>query len=107
MAKTERRLVKIGEAAAIEVVEVDAAYMSKTCSVCGYVNHALASAQRWTCPQCGARHHRDVNASAVIDQRDKDNTTGSSPGLARGDGVRRPIAAAAVREARTERRSDC
>ena len=80
---------------------VDPAFTSKTCSACGHVNRALGSAERWTCPQCGARHHRDVNAAAVIEQRGKDNTTGSSPGLARGDGVRRPIAAATVREART------
>ena len=83
---------------------VDPAYTSKTCADCGHVNHALRSAERWTCPQCGARHHRDVNAAAVIEQRGKDNTTGSFPGLARGDGVRRPIAAATVREARTERK---
>ena len=82
--------------AGIEVVEVDAAYTSKTCSVCGAVNHALKSAERWTCPQCGERHHRDENASVVIDQRDKSNTTGSSPGVARGDGVRRSLAAATV-----------
>lgn len=84
----------------IEVVEVDPAYTSKTCAACGHVNRALGSAERWTCPQCGTRHHRDVNAAAVIEQRGKDDTTGSSPGLARGDGVRRPIAAATVREAR-------
>ena len=82
--------------AGIEVVEVDAAYTSKTCSVCGAVNHALKSAERWTCPQCGERHHRDENAAVVIDQRDKSNTTGSSPGVARGDSVRRSLAAATV-----------
>lgn len=101
MAEFLRILKYKAERVGIEVVEVEAAYTSKTCSACGHVNRALASAERWTCPQCGARHHRDVNAAAVIEQRGKDDTTGSSPGLARGDGVRRPNAAATVREART------
>ena len=36
----------------------------------------------------------------------KHETTGSFPGIACGDGVRRSIAAATVREARTERKLD-
>ena len=104
MADFLRILEYKAERVGIPVDPVDPAYTSKTCADCGHVNRALRSAERWTCPQCGARHHRDVNAAAVIEQRGKDNTTGSSPGLARGDGVRRPIAAATVREARTERK---
>lgn len=104
MAEFLRVLKYKAERVGIPDDSVDPAYTSKTCADCGHVNHALRSAERWTCPQCGARHHRDVNAAAVIEQRGKDNTTGSSPGLARGDGVRRPVAAATVREARTERK---
>ena len=101
MAEFLRILKYKAERVGIAVIEVEAAYTSKTCSACGHVNRALGSAERWTCPQCGARHHRDVNAAAVIEQRGKDKTTGSSPGLARGDGVRRSVAAATVHEART------
>ncbi len=37
---------------------------SKTCSVCGYKLETLQlSARKWTCPDCGADHHRDVNAA--------------------------------------------
>jgi putative transposase len=42
---------------------------SKTCSTpdCGYINHGLTLDDReWTCPQCGALHDRDTNASINI-----------------------------------------
>ena len=40
---------------------------SKTCSVCGYVNNDLKlSDRKWTCPQCGTKHDRDVNAAINI-----------------------------------------
>ena len=100
MAEFLRILGYKAERVGIPVDPVDPAYTSKTCAACGHVNRALGSAERWTCPQCGTKHHRDVNATAVIEKRGKDKTTGSSPGLARGDGVRRSIAAATVREAR-------
>ena len=100
MAEFLRILGYKAERVGIPVDPVDPAYTSKTCAACGHVNRALGSAERWTCPQCGTKHHRDVNAAAVIEKRGKDKTTGSSPGLARGDGVRRSIAAATVREAR-------
>jgi putative transposase len=50
------------------LVVVDRWYpSSKTCSACG---HLLAepslSTRRWTCPSCGARHDRDVNAAQNI-----------------------------------------
>ncbi|NVM30583.1 MAG: IS200/IS605 family element transposase accessory protein TnpB [Candidatus Helarchaeota archaeon] len=39
---------------------------SKRCSVCGQINNDLQLSERiWTC-QCGATHHRDVNASTNI-----------------------------------------
>ncbi len=79
MAEFLRILEYKAQRAGIEVVEVDPANTSRTCSACGYVNHALNSAVWWTCPQCGARHHRDENGSVVIGQRDTDSNTGSSP----------------------------
>ena len=40
---------------------------SKTCSACG---HRLAdlslSTRQWTCPSCGTRHDRDINAAKNI-----------------------------------------
>lgn len=36
---------------------------SKTCSHCGYKNKDLTLSEReWSCPNCGAVHHRDQNA---------------------------------------------
>ena len=40
---------------------------SKQCSCCGYVNKTLTlSVRHWTCPECGANHDRDYNASVNI-----------------------------------------
>ncbi len=40
---------------------------SKTCSACGYLLAGLSLGTRqWTCPSCGARHDRDLNAAKNI-----------------------------------------
>ena len=36
---------------------------SKTCSACGTVNPNLKREPTWTCPSCGARHDRNLNAA--------------------------------------------
>ena len=37
---------------------------SKTCNYCGYVNKDLTIEDReWTCPKCGSKLMRDVNAA--------------------------------------------
>ena len=36
---------------------------SKTCSACGTVNAKLKREPRWTCPNCGTRHDRNLNAA--------------------------------------------
>jgi putative transposase len=40
---------------------------SKTCSACGHLLAELSlSARHWSCPSCGTRHDRDVNAAKNI-----------------------------------------
>ncbi|OPG07902.1 RNA-guided endonuclease TnpB family protein [Microbispora sp. GKU 823] len=40
---------------------------SKTCSACGHLLAELSlSTRHWTCPDCGTRHDRDVNAAKNI-----------------------------------------
>ena len=36
---------------------------SKTCSACGTVNADLKRERMWICPNCGARHDRNLNAA--------------------------------------------
>ena len=36
---------------------------SKTCSACGTVNAKLKRERMWTCPSCGVRHDRNLNAA--------------------------------------------
>lgn len=40
---------------------------SKTCSACGHtLETLLLSVRKWTCPECGAFHDRDVNAAVNL-----------------------------------------
>ena len=40
---------------------------SKTCSACGHLLASLSlNTRHWTCPSCGTRHDRDVNAAKNI-----------------------------------------
>jgi putative transposase len=50
------------------VVVVDRWYpSSKTCSCCGHRLEELALGTRsWTCPACGVRHDRDINAAVNL-----------------------------------------
>jgi putative transposase len=51
-----------------QLVVIDRWYpSSKTCSTCGHLLAGLSlSTRRWTCPACGARNDRDVNAAQNI-----------------------------------------
>jgi putative transposase len=50
------------------LVKIDRWYpSSKICSACGWVVEDLDLDERaWTCPQCGAHHDRDINATQNI-----------------------------------------
>ena len=61
---------------------------SKTCSACGHLLAELSlSTRHWTCPSCGARHDRDINAAQNILAAGLAVARGS-PGDACGAGVR-------------------
>lgn len=53
------------------IVEIDRFFpSSKTCHSCFFVADKMPLSERkWTCPQCGIEHDRDVNASKVILQQ--------------------------------------
>jgi putative transposase len=50
------------------LVKIDRWYpSSKRCQACGHVLDALPlNVRQWTCPECGVRHDRDVNAARNI-----------------------------------------
>lgn len=54
----------------IDVIEVSAAYTSKTCHVCDEINEELKNENRWKCKSCGTTHHRDINAAYNIAKRE-------------------------------------
>lgn len=58
------------ERAGREVVAINRFYpSSKTCSTCGHLLATLSlSTRHWTCPGCGTRHDRDINAAKNIDK---------------------------------------
>jgi putative transposase len=61
---------------------------SKMCSVCGHLLAELSLGTRhWTCPSCGTRHDRDINAAMNILAAGRAVARGS-PGDACGAGIR-------------------
>jgi putative transposase len=71
------------------VIVIDRWYpSSKTCSACGYLLATLSLDRRhWTCPSCGTRQDRDINAAKNILAAGL-AVAGDDPGLACGADVR-------------------
>jgi len=66
---TFRRMIEYKAATAgRHLIVIDRWYpSSKTCSNCGHLLAELSlSTRHWTCPSCGTRHDRDVNAAKNI-----------------------------------------
>jgi len=63
-----RQLTYKCERAGRRLVVIDRWYpSSKTCSACGHLLAELSlSTRHWTCPSCGTRHDRDINAAKNI-----------------------------------------
>ena len=56
------------------VHKIDRHYPSSKTCICGYVNKELKITDReWICPECGARHDRDLLAANNILLGDKIN----------------------------------
>jgi len=56
----------------VPVEYVSAAWTSKTCFCCGFVNKKLKLTDReWLCPRCGVTLDRDLNAAINIERRGK------------------------------------
>ena len=63
-----RQLAYKGEWYGCQIVKIDPWYpSSKTCSVCGAVMEKMPlHVREWECPECQAKHDRDVNAAKNI-----------------------------------------
>lgn len=59
----------------IELIVADRFFpSSKTCGNCGYINKDLKLKDRkWTCPECGTTHDRDLNAAINLMNYEKLN----------------------------------
>ena len=71
--------------AGVPVEYVSPSYTSKTCNVCGFINHKLKVTDRsWLCPRCGAKLDRDPNSAINIERRGKIRCLGEAHPGARG-----------------------
>jgi putative transposase len=56
----------------VQVEYVSAAYTSKECNECGFINHKLKLTDRvWRCQGCGVTLDRELNAAINIERRGK------------------------------------
>ena len=68
MSSLKNKIVYKSQWRGIDVQEADRwDPTSQICNVCGYRKHNLTlKHRRWTCPECGTTHDRDVNAAKNI-----------------------------------------
>ena len=65
--ETRRQLVYKSHWGATTLVRADMWFpSSKRCGGCGTINDKLKPEKHWTCPCCGARHHRDANSAVNL-----------------------------------------
>ncbi len=85
-----RQLEYKAERAGRTLVVIDRFYpSSKTCSSCGHLLAGLSLGTRhWTCPTCGTRHDRDVNAAKNILAEGLSVRARNGPDARGGDGRR-------------------
>ncbi|MFB6674462.1 transposase [Streptomyces sp. NPDC056390] len=88
------------------VVHVDAAYTSRTCAECGYIDEAnRASQARFVCGSCGVVAHADWNGSRNIRHRAEElwrrgvqsTAPDPPPNTGRGTGRKRSTTASGAR----------
>ena len=72
------QLAHKAESAGREIVKVDPAYTSKTCSGCGAIFEHLSLWDRWVECDCGVSLDRDHNAAIVVFQRGGNEPLGAS-----------------------------
>lgn len=60
------KLVQLAEIYDSQVVFVNEAYTSKTCTACGHIHEKLGSSKVFKCPACGTILSRDINGARNI-----------------------------------------
>lgn len=61
-----QRMQQKCEEKSVTYVEANESYTSKTCGRCGFQHASLGSSERFSCPACGLRCHRDLHAARNI-----------------------------------------
>lgn len=63
-----QKLTYLAESSGKTIIQIDRLFpSSQLCSCCGFKNTELTlSDRKWTCPQCGRKHDRDINAAINI-----------------------------------------
>ncbi|WP_423247911.1 RNA-guided endonuclease InsQ/TnpB family protein [Thermus albus] len=79
------------EEAGRRVIEVDPRHTSQDCPVCGYREKRPLWVREYTCPQCGARQHRDVAAAINVLARARTEPSGVSTAQAVSSFLRSPV----------------